>query len=81
MAKNIEVFYTGGGVTLAEAELDGGRYAVVSTECPDILTIYNRVEDDEPYMPEIMVGSYGEGEMDEDQKELHRAMLEKLRSS
>lgn len=74
----IETFYTGGGITLAEAELKGGRYAVVSTECPDFITIYNRVEDEEPYMPEDMVGCYGVNEMDEDTKVLYQAMLNEL---
>lgn len=74
----IETFYTGGGITLAEVELKGGRYAVVSTECPDCIAIYNRVEDEEPYMPEDMVGCYGVNEMDEDTKRLYQAMLNAL---
>ena len=42
----IEKVYTGGGITLAEAELEGDRYAVVCTECPELIAVYNRTEDD-----------------------------------
>lgn len=77
----IETFYTGGGITLAEAELQGGRYAVVSTECPECIAVYNRVEDEEPYMPEDMVGAYTEETMDEELKKLYHEMLDKLKTA
>lgn len=77
MTHKIEIFNTGGGINLAEAELDGGRYAVVSTEAHDCIAIYNRV-DDEPYMPEDMIGCYTVGDMSEELKALHTEMREKL---
>ena len=77
----IEKVYTGGGITLAEAELEGGRYAVVSTECLELIAVYNRTEDDEPYLPEDMVGAYTEEELDEDLKSLYNRMIETLRAN
>ncbi len=74
----IETFYTGGGITLAEAELSRGRYAVVSTECPDCIAIYNRVEDEEPYMPEDMVEAHNVETMPEEIRALYTEMLSKL---
>ena len=77
MTHKIEIFNTGGGINLAEAELDGGRYAVVSTEAPDCIAIYNRV-DDEPYMPEDMIGCYTAEDMSAELKALHTEMIKKL---
>lgn len=74
----IDVFYTGGGITLAEATLDGGRYAVVSTDNLGCISIYNENEDSDPYMPEDMVGSFTAEEMDAETKVLYLDMLEAL---
>ena len=76
----IEVSYTGGGITLAEADL-GAQYAVVGTDYPNCITIYNRVEDEEPYMPEDMVASYTEEEMDEETRALYLEMLGALKNA
>lgn len=76
----IEVFYTGGGITLAEADL-GAQYAVVGTDYPNCIAIYNRVEDEEPYMPEDMVASYTEEEMDEETRALYLEMLGALKNA
>ena len=76
----IEVFYTGGGITLAEADL-GAQYAVVGTDYPNCLSIYNRVEGEEPYMPEDMVASYTEEEMDEETRALYLEMLGALKNA
>ena len=77
MAHKIEVFYTGGGITLAEAAMNLARYAVVTSEAPEYLTIYNRTEN-EPYLPEDMVMSLMEADMDAEVKNLYTQMLEKL---
>lgn len=74
----IEAFYTGGGITLVEADLDRERYAVVSSDAPEVLSVYKRVEDAEPYMPEDMVLSAVREELPPELQELHGAMLEKL---
>lgn len=76
----IEVFYTGGGITLAEADL-GAQYAVVGTDYPNCISIYNRVEGEEPYMPEDMVASYTEEEMDEETRALYLEMLGALKNA
>lgn len=47
MIENIEIFYTGGGITLAETDLNENEYAVVSSDSPNYLTIYNRDDDNE----------------------------------
>lgn len=72
----IEVFSTGGGVWLAEAEIDEERYAVVSNECPGCLSVYRKA--DEPYMPEDMQFSKSEDELDAVYKVLHRNMKQEL---
>lgn len=76
----IEVFYTGGGITLAEADL-GAQYAVVGTDFPNCLSIYNKVEGEEPYMPEDMVASYTAEEMDAEIKALYLEMLGALKNA
>ena len=72
----IQVFSTGGGVWLAEAEIDEERYAVVSNECPECLSVYRKA--DEPYMPEDMQFSKNEDELDAVYKVLHRNMKQEL---
>lgn len=50
----LEVFYTGGGIWLAELDLEDGLYAVVNSEFPNYLSIYKYPdeEDDEKYLPD-----------------------------
>ena len=74
----IETFYTGGGITLAEAKLEGAQYAVVSTEAPDCIAVYNRVEGEEPYAPEDMVEVYNEETMPMEIRTLYTEMLDRL---
>lgn len=51
-----EVFYTGGGIWLAEMNLQNGTYAVVDSDYKECLSIY-KYTDDEPYMPDDMIFS------------------------
>lgn len=81
MKHKIELIYTGGGITLAEAELNSDRYAVVSTEAPGFLTVYKRGDDETPYLPEDMVFSLTEGELPEDMKGLYAEMLDELKKA
>lgn len=74
----IEAVYTGGGIILAEAELNPEQYAVVSNEAPDYLTIYKKA--DEPYMPEDMVLSAKHDELDPELQELHALMVEEIKA-
>ena len=80
MKNQIEVIYTGGGITIVEANIGGGQYAVVSTEALEFLTIYNRTSE-EPYLPEDMVASITADEMTDDQKELYNNMIEHLQNA
>ena len=80
MKNQIEVIYTGGGITIVEANIGGGQYAVVSTEALEFLTIYNRTSE-EPYLPEDMVASVTADEMTDDQKELYYNMIEHLQNA
>lgn len=78
MTKKIEVFYTGGGITLAEAELDEKHIAVVSSDAPEFIAVYTHPEDDVSYLPEDMVGSTHKDEMPPHLKALYTEMLDKL---
>lgn len=74
----IEVFYTGGGIWIAENYLDeyGMTYAVVSSEAPEYLTIYR--ENEEKHLPEDMILSMCAENMSLEYKILHDRMLSKL---
>lgn len=78
MAHKIEVFYTGGGIHLAQADLEGDQYAVVNTEAPEYLAIYKREDGEETYLPEDMVASLKPEDMDPEMLELHAEMVEQL---
>lgn len=81
MAKKIEVFYTGGGITLAEADIDKNRYAVVSSEAPDFLTIYTYSDGEKSYLPDDMIISTPEKEISPEYKTLYTKMLDKLKTA
>lgn len=78
MTKNIEVSYTGGGITLAEVRLDETSYAVVSTEAPEFFTIYCYDGDEKTYLPDDMVSSIQQDELSPEQKPLYQQMLYEL---
>lgn len=78
MTHNIEVYSAGGGVTLAEVDITPDTYATVSTDAPEFLTIYKKV-DDEPHMPEDMLLSAEHGDLAPELQELHGAMMKKLK--
>ena len=78
MTKKIEVFYTGGGITLAEADVDADHYAVVSTEAPEFLSIYSLDDGEKTYLLDDMVASTHRDELPPDLKILYSEMLSKL---
>ena len=79
MITNIEIFYTGGGITLAETDLNENEYAVVSSDSPDYLTIYNRDDDNEKsYLPDDMIVSTPKEKLTSNIKPLYIKMIEKL---
>lgn len=82
MADKIEVFYTGGGITLAEVDLDSTHYAVVSSDAPDFMGIYKLDADGEKtYLPEDMLASPSKEEIAPEHKALYTEMLEKLKTA
>ena len=80
MTHKIEVFYTGGGITLAEAFIDKTLYAVVSSDAPDFLAIYNHTED-EKYLPEDMLVCSSKEEIPTEYQPLYTEMLDKLKTA
>lgn len=74
----IETYYTGGGITIAELDIDNGNYAVVSTEAPDFLTIYKSDNGEKTYLPEDMVASSKRDDLAPELRDIHDKMLAKL---
>lgn len=74
----IEVYYTGGGIWIAEYYLDEYKmaYAIVSSDAPEYITIYN--SNDEKYLPEDMVLSMRAENTGLDYRILHDRMLTKI---
>ena len=80
MTNKIDVFSTGGGITLAEADVSSDQYAVVSTEAPEFMSVYKRA-DNEAYLPEDMLMSVTEADMTDELKPLYKEMLKALKSA
>lgn len=77
----VETFYTGGGIWLSQYDAGGGYYAVVSSECPELLSIYRKTDDeDELYLPENMVSSKEIHELNTEQREVHAILKAGLAS-
>ena len=81
MLKNIDLFYTGGGITIAETDLNKDHYAVVSSEAPEFLTVYAYSEEEKTYLPDDMLFSHHREEIAPDLKALYAKMLEKLQTA
>lgn len=81
MTSKIETYYTGGGITLVETNLDKNHYLVVSSEAPEFLTTYSYSDKEETYLPEDMVDSKHKNEISPELKPLYYAMLDKLKSA
>lgn len=76
----IEVFYTGGGIWLAEMDLGNGTYAVVDSDYTDSLCIYRFPEEnEEPYMPEDMIFCDIVENLDLEQMKIYNQLYEALR--
>lgn len=72
----IEVFSTGGGIWLAEVTL-AQTYGVVSSECPDVLTVYHKA-DTEKYLPENMLFSLKAKDLPPSNKAIYEEMRQAL---
>ena len=74
-----ETFYTGGGIWLSQYDAGDGYYAVVSSDQPDILSIYRKTDDeDEMYLPENMISSKAYEELGQSQKAMHDLLKAEL---
>lgn len=58
----VDVFYTGGGIWLAEADISADAFAVVSSDYPLDLVLYKNV-DEERYYPEDMISATPKDEL------------------
>ncbi len=75
----VEVFYTGGGIWLAEMNLENGTYAVVDSDYDTALSIYKYPEDgEEQYMSEDMIFSDEVQNLDKEHMKIYNQLLEAL---
>lgn len=75
----VEVFYTGGGIWLAEMNLENGTYAVVDSDYDTALSIYKYPEDgEEQYMSEDMIFSDEVQNLDNEHMKIYNQLLEAL---
>ena len=75
----IETFSMGGGIWLAETYIDEITYAVVSSDAPEYLVIYESYPEDERYLPEDMVASKHKDELFGYRAGLYRKLLAELK--
>lgn len=72
----IEVFNTGGGIWLAEVNLKDNKYAVVSSDAPEFLAVYQYEKaEDEKYYPEDMISDQHKDELSEELKKVYEKLL------
>ena len=76
MKNKIDVFYTGGGIWLAEANLGDNKYAVINSEDPEYMGVYlyEKAEDGQ-YYPEDMILDKHKDELDEELKKVYEKLL------
>lgn len=76
MKGEIDVFYTGGGIWIAEANLGDNKYAVINSEYPEYMGVYlyEKAEDGQ-YYPEDMISDHHKDELDEDHKKVYEKLL------
>lgn len=77
--RNIEVYYTGGGVWIAEKDLQNGTFATVDTDCVDCLTIYKDTTEEERYTNDNMIYSADKNELNEEHKKIYDELLKAIR--
>ena len=81
MTPKIKTFYTGGGITLAETNINKNHYAVVSSDAPDFLTIYSHSDDKILYLPEDMIESTHFDNLTPELKTIYTKMINSLKSA
>ena len=75
---NIEVSYTGGGVWIAEMDLQDGTFAVVDSDYPLCLSVYNKSNEDEQYMPDNMIFSCEAAQLNDDYVIIYNKLVRAL---
>lgn len=75
----IETYSMGGGIWLAETYIDEITYAVVSSDAPEYLVIYESYPEDDQYLPEDMVASKHKDELFGYRAGLYRKLLNELK--
>ena len=76
MKEKIEVFYTGGGIWLAEMNLGDNNYAIVNSEAPEYFAIYEYEQaEDGRYYPEDMILDQHKDELSEEYKKVYEKLL------
>lgn len=81
MTSKIETYYTGGGITLVETNLNENHYIVISSDAPDYLSTYSYSDGETTYLPEDMVESKHKDELSPELKPLYDEMLDNLKSA
>lgn len=81
MTSKIKAFYTGGGITLVETNINKNHYAVVSSDAPDFLSIYSYSNGETSYLPEDMVESEHKDDLTPELKPIYNKMLDRLKFS
>lgn len=76
----VEVFYTGGGIWVAQKHLQANEFAVISSDAVDYFAIYNQEEDDGQYYPEDMILNQHKDELDAEHRQTYEELLLALRS-
>lgn len=76
--KGIEVYSAGGGIVIAEKEITPTRCAVVSNEAPEVLSVYNLLGAEVPFLPEDMLLSENVANLDAEHQALHAELLKAL---
>lgn len=72
----VDVFYTGGGIWIAEMNLGDNKYAVVNSEQPEYFGIYEyELAEDGQYYPEDMILDKHKDELDDELKKVHEKLI------
>lgn len=79
-AEEIEVFYTGGGIWIAENHLNNNTYATIDNDFIGCLTIYKDSNEEEKYTPENMLYSASVEDLDENNKKIYESLLYALQT-
>lgn len=79
MTNSVQTFYTGGGITIAEVNVDKTHYAVVSSDAPDYITVYRYNTDNETtYLSEDMVSCLSKENITSELQPLYAKMVAAL---